>query len=47
MEIKKVIVGKFSLKESFLVDIYFCVKLGCGGSSLCQIFDPNEKKYAR
>lgn len=31
MEIKKVIVGKFSLKESFLVDIYFYVKLGWGG----------------
>lgn len=33
MEIKKVIVGMLSLKESFLVDIYFCVKLGWRGLS--------------
>lgn len=33
MEIKKVIVGMFSLKESFLVDIYLC-KIGVEGSFL-------------
>ena len=31
MAIKKAIVGMFLLKKFFLVDIYFCVKLGGGG----------------
>lgn len=45
--IKKAIAGMFPLKKFFLVDIYFCVKLGGGVFHLCQIFDPNKKKHAR
>lgn len=32
MAIKKTIAGMFPLKKFFLVDIYFCVKLGGGAS---------------
>lgn len=37
MEIKKAIIGMFSLKEFFLVDIYFCVKLRGAGRSFLSV----------